>query len=215
MSRPKASVLLQLGCILAGAMFGAGVISAQTTNGFDANVGEAPRFSSTVYPGEIVGREQVLRQVIRSGTNEFVFILPYGLGTQNASDGSISLASQDQTYFVTIRMVGAPPLNSGIREGLQERIASQYGSVTNSEQFATMVADREGTGFELEQELPKVGTRLIRIVWVPFKAGLFEFALNADKRRAADAQGALDMILLTFRSNERGKIEIVKRSEKS
>jgi hypothetical protein len=215
MSRPNAVLPLGFGCILAGAMLGAGVVSAQTTNGLNASISEVPRFTSTVYPGELVGREQILRQVIRSGTNEFVFILPDGLGIQTASDGTIALTSPDQSYFVTIRIAGAPPLNSGIREALQERIASQYGGVTNSEEFATMVADREGTGFALEQELPKVGTRLIRIVWVPFKAGLFEFALNADKRRAADAQGALDMILLTFRSNERGKIEIVKRSEKS
>lgn len=42
-----------------------------------------------------------------------------------------------------------------------------------------------------------------------------EFTLNASNTSAAAAQAALDMVLLTFRSNERGKIEIVRRSDKT
>jgi hypothetical protein len=53
------------------------------------------------------------------------------------------------------------------------------------------------------------------MVWVPFKAGLLEFSLNADGGSASAGQGALDMILLTFRSDERGKVEIVRRSDKT
>ena len=42
-----------------------------------------------------------------------------------------------------------------------------------------------------------------------------EFVLNADTKNAVAGRAALDMILLTFRSNERGGLEIVERSDKS
>ena len=92
---------------------------------------------------------------------------------------------------------------------------SQYAQASGLEEFTTTVADREGTGFQLRQELPKVSDRSIRVLWVPFKAGIMEFALNTDHKSASAAQGAFDMILLTFRSNERGKLEIVRRSDKT
>ena len=78
------------------------------------------------------------------------------------------------------------------------------------EEFTATVADREGTGFQLRQELPKWVTGLSAFSGCRFKAGVMEFALNADTKSASAGQAAFDMILLTFRSNERGKLEIVR-----
>jgi hypothetical protein len=162
-----------------------------------------------------VGHEQVIRQLITSGTNKFVFVVPNGLRTETAPEGMIGLASGDMSYYVSLRIVAPTPVNPAISEALHERITSQYAGASSLEEFTASVADREGTGFQLRQELPKVGGRLIRILWVPFKAGVMEFALNADARNAAAGRAALDMILLTFRSNERGRLEIVQHSDKS
>jgi hypothetical protein len=163
----------------------------------------------------LVGREQVIRQFISSGTNEFVFVVPDGLRRQTAPEGMIVLTAGDMSYFMSLRIVAPPPVKPGIREALQDRIAGKYAGAKSLEEFTVSVADRAGTGFQLRQELPELGNRLVRILWVPFKAGVMEFALNADAKNAAAGRAALDMILLTFRSNERGRLEIVERSDKS
>ena len=162
-----------------------------------------------------MGHEQVIRQFIRSGTNEFVFVVPDGVRTQTAPEGVIVLTAGDTSYFVCLRIAAPLPANPEIREALQERITTQYAGASSLEGFTASVADRGGTGFQLRQELPGVGGRLVRILWVPFAAGVMEFALNADARNATAGRAALDMILLTFRSNERGRLEIVERSDKS
>lgn len=162
-----------------------------------------------------MGDEQVIREFLRSGTNEFMFVVPEGLRTKTAPDGMIVLITGDMSYYVSLRLVAPPPANPELKEVLRERIASQYAHVSSLEGFTTTVADREGTGFQLRQALPGAGGRLIRILWVPFEAGVLEFALNADNNSAPAGQGAFDMILLTLRSNERGRIEIVRRSDKT
>jgi hypothetical protein len=166
-------------------------------------------------PGELVGHEQVIRQFIRSGTNEFLFVVPDGLRTWTTPEGAMVLTAGDMSYHVCLRIAAPLPAKPEIREALQERIAGQYAGAKSLEGFTVGVADREGTGFQLLQEVPELGNRLVRVLWVPFKAGVIEFALNADTRNAAAGRAALDMILLTFRSNERGRLEIVERSDKS
>ena len=215
MSHRRTLFRFRLAGALAGAtLFSAGVF-AQTPNGFFWSTNQTPGLAVTLQPGELVGHEQVIREFIRSGTSEFMFVVPEGLGSKTPSAGMIVLTSCDMRYYVSIRIAGPSPTNSGLKEALRERIASQYPHLSGLDAFTTTVADQEGTGFQLRQALPGVGGRLIRIIWVPFEAGVLEFALNADNNSASAGKGALDNILLTFRSNERGKLEIVKRSDKT
>jgi hypothetical protein len=195
-------------------LFAANVLG-QTAEAFIAGSNQPPRLAVKLCPGEFVGHEQVIRQFLKSGTNEFVFVVPEGLRTETAPGGMIALTCGDMSYYVTLRIVAPAPASLGTREALQAQIAGQYGGASSLEEFAASVADREGNGIQLRQDLPNVGSRLVRVLWVPFTAGLMEFALNADTKNAAAGRAALDMILLTFRSNERGRLEIVERSDKS
>jgi hypothetical protein len=215
MSHRSSLLRFPLAGFLAAAALLAADVLGQTAEGFFAGSNQPPRLAVKLCPGELVGHEQVIRQFIRSGTNEFVFVVPDGLRTETAPERMIALTSGDMSYFVSLRIVAPPPVNPGTREALQERITSQYAGASSLEEFTASVADREGTGFQLRQELPRVGSRLIRILWVPFKAGVMEFALSSDTKNAEAGRAALDMILLTFRSNERGRLEIVERSDKS
>ncbi len=215
MSHPKSLRRRRLVGTLAGVwLFCAGVV-AQPRDGLVGDTNQTPQLAVTLLPGEVVGHEQVFRELIRGGTNEFMFVVPDGLRTDRPSQGTIALTSRDLRYFVSIRTAGLPPTHLGLKEALREQIASQYPGLSRLEEYTATVADREGTGFQLRQERRNVGSRSIRILWVPFNAGVLEFTLNADSTSAVAGQGALDMILLTFRSNERGKIEIVRRSDKT
>ena len=205
----------RLAGLLAAALLLAADAWCQTAGDFGASSNQPPKLVVRLCPGELVGHEQVIRQFISSGTNEFVFVVPDGLRIQSAPEGGIVLTARDMSYYVCLRIAAPLPTNPGIGEALQKRITSQYAGASSLEGFTVNVADRRGTGFQLRQELPGVGSRLVRLLWVPFKAGVMEFALNADAKSAAAGRAALDMILLTFRSNERGRLEIIERSDKS
>jgi hypothetical protein len=125
------------------------------------------------------------------------------------------MISRDMTYSVSVRIIEPAPPQPGLAEALAEQIARQYPHSSSLETFTTVVADREGAGVQLRQTLTGLNARIVRILWVPFKAGLVEFALNADSSCASAGQAALDTVLLTFRSNEGGKLTIIRRSDKT
>ena len=215
MSHHRSLLRFPLGGFLVATLLFAADGWCQTAGGFVTSSNQPPKLLVRLCPGEFVGHEQVIRQFIRSGTNEFVFVVPDGLRTQTLPEGAIVLTAGDMSYHLGLRIAAPLPAKSNIREALQERIAGRYAGAKSLEGFTASIADREGTGFQLRQEVPGLGNRLVRILWVPFKAGMMEFALSADAKNAAAGRAALDMILLTFRSNERGRLEIVKRSDKS
>jgi hypothetical protein len=215
MSRPKAQLRCRFAYVLAGALFWTAAIEAQTGNGFSSGTNQAPALAFTPLPGELVGHEQVVRELIKSGTNEFMFVVPEGLRIEAPREGRLLLISPDLKWYVSIRIVEPPPANLALKQVLREQIAARYPGASSLEEFAATVAEQGGSGFQLWQKLPGLGPRRISILWVPFRAGILEFALNTDSDSASASRGALDMILLTFRSNERGKIEIVRRPDKT
>ena len=201
--------------VLAGAMVLAADTVAQTANSLVLENNPAPALALTLQPGEMVGQQQIMRALLKSGTNQFLFVVPEGLGIQNVDEGKIVLSSRDMKYYASVRIVAPRPAADGLKEALQEAIAGLYPGVSHLEEFAATVANREGIGACLRQESPGVALRQVRILWVPFKAGVVEFTLVAQSDNLRAAQGAFDMILLTFRSNEGGRLEYVRRSDKS
>lgn len=207
--RCRSAATLAATTILAVVGFG------QPADGLIASSNPPHAVAITLRPGEHVGNEQVIRQFIRIGTNEFVFVLPGEMRRNSTPDGTTVLTSWDMTYFLTVRLKAPPSPPLGLSEALREHIANQYAGASSLEDYTACVADHEGAGFQFWQSLPNVGPRLIRILQVPFRAGVMEFVLNADARNAKTGQAALDMILLTFRSNEHGPLETIQRSDKS
>jgi hypothetical protein len=196
-------------------MLWAATVVSQTNYGPGLGTNQTPELAVALLPGELVGQEQVFRGLIKNGTNEFMFVVPEGFRTEAPGEGRILLIRQDMKCYVSIRIAEPLPTNPELKEVLREQIASQYPRASSLSEFTATVANRKGAGFELRQELPGVAPRRVSILWVPFKAGVLEFALYADSDSASAGRAAFDMILVTFRSNERGEIEIVIRSDKT
>lgn len=188
---------------------------AQIPDSFGLRTNPPPSLAVTFLPGETIGSEQVIRALIRIGTNEFMFVMPEGMQSQTPNESTIVLTARDMNWYVSIRILGPSPAKAGLKETLREQLAREYPQVNNPEEFTTTVADREGAGLQLRVALPEVGDRSIRTVWVPFQAGVLEFKLHAKQAVASAAQRDFDTILLTFRSNERGRIEVLERSDKT
>lgn len=173
------------------------------------------RLQVSVQPGEFVGRERVLRELVKFGTNEFLFVIPEDARPETSKSDTVVVASRDSTYYVTFRISPSLPAEADLQRVVKDWVVDHYSNARNMESFSTTVAERRGEGLSLEQQQSAVGARIIKILWVPFKGGTLEFTLNADAKQASAAESAFSAILLTFRSNERGKLEIIRRSERT
>jgi hypothetical protein len=189
-------------------------VSAQviTTNSSGSRVQD---LQVSFQPGEFVGHGRVLREFIKIGTNEFLFVVPEGSRPETLKGDALVVTSRDSTYYLTFRMAGSLAAEGDLNQSLKCRVADQYPNARNVEPFSTTVANRVGEGLSLKQGRPGVGSRFIKVLWVPSKAGVLEFTLNTDSTNAPAAELAFSSMLLTFRSNERGKLEIVRRSERT
>jgi len=211
MSLPKLPHCSPVPALLVLAALLAGNAAAQTL----ASNPPPAKATMTLRAGEMVGNEQIIRQFIRAGANEFAFVLPAEVRPDETPEGAPVLASRDRSYYLSVRLTTPSHPLPELRQTLKERVASQYPDALNLEDYTAWADGHEGAGFQLQQRQPQVGIRLIRILQVPFKAGVMEFILNADARNALAGQAALEMVLLTFSSNEHGPLEIIPRSDKT
>jgi hypothetical protein len=200
--------------LAAAVLFGAGA-AAQTTNSSLSSPSPTDGAAITLVPGEVVGNEQVIRALVRNGTNQFIFVVPDGLRGQVKAEGTFVMISRNMGYSVSVRVIEPAPPQPRLAEALEEQIRREYPQANSLAAFTTTVADQQGTGIQVRQTLAGLRPRLVRVLWVPLRAGLIEFTLDADNTYAATAQAALDMVLLTFRSNEGGRVSIVRRSDKT
>jgi hypothetical protein len=213
---PKSRFHLRLAGCLAGALLLLKDAVAQTGNDVTSRTNLTAGLHLGLLPGEFVGREQVIRARLRSGSDhEFIFVVPDDLRAEALPGGGVVMVSRDLRYSVAIRLVQPSPAGSELRAALLNWIATQYGQTNTLEEFMASVAQREGIGFQFRHELRQVGARRMSFIWVPFKAGVMEFVFNADERCPSACRAAFDVVLLTFRSNESGKLEIIKRSDKT
>lgn len=179
--------------------------------------GEPLLFTARAQAGETVGNETVTRVFVQLGTNQFVFVKPLDLQTEDSNPGGLMLTSEDARYFIKFRILQADPSEPASRqtEACKEKALAAFSRPSNIENFNFSVAGREGFGLQFLHELPSVGERLTKVLWVPCKAGILEFTLTTTPGQVRTASQALNELLLTFRSNERGKLEIIRRSEQS
>jgi hypothetical protein len=180
-----------------------------------ANPGQAVALTYELEPGERLGREQVIRGRIKCGTNEYLFVLPEGLRADAKPDGALVLSRWDAHYFVRIGVVSLTPGGPGFSEALAQQLTNRHTAARELSAITATVAGHAGCGYQFLERLPGMEDRLERTLWVPFNAGMLEFKLSTSSSQSAEAQAAFDLVLVSFRSNEQGKIQIVRRSESS
>jgi hypothetical protein len=200
--------------LLAGALFLCAAAPAQTWIS-NQPVSQSLALKVAFEPGESFGGRQIIRERIRCGTNEFLFVVPEDMRSETRQDNTVVLTSLDATFYMTLRITGPLPAETDEDQARLEWVAGHFPNSTNIEKFAASVGGKPGQGMQLRYASPGGGNRLARILWVPCNAGILEFILNADAEKAKTAQQLFDTVLLTFRSNEQGKIEILHFSERS
>ncbi len=198
--------------MMATAMLAPAVVRGQPT-GPRTIPGDALPLLARVEPGETVGNETVKRVFVGLGTNEFVFVMPPDLHPEDARPGIVILASDDAGYAVTLQLLqaGGSDASTAEAEACEKRMLAKFLNPRQVERFTFSVAGRQGVGLQALHDL-SVGERLTKTLWVPCGAGVLKFELTTTPEQAGRATQAMDQVLLTFRSNERGKLEIIRRS---
>ena len=174
-------------------------------------------FSVIVQPGEFVGATQITRDLIQCGTNQFSFVLPPELSTDRLEPRSLRLISGDGRFYLTFRLLGTEPAESeaSAAEARKARALGEHPHTGSVEEFPVTVANRSGYGLAFRERQTGIGERRVRLAWVPCKAGTLEFTLNSDPKIVATALRAFESLLLTFRSNETGRLEVIRFSAES
>jgi hypothetical protein len=199
----------------------AAVVSALLLPAGVAPAGDSPGQQETVQPrmleaaiqnGEIVGWEQVRRVFVTCGTNEFVFVAPYGLRI-DANPAMVTVVSADSTYFLTFRILRAADADPNLEnlDSYRELVFNRFPGAKVVEEYSKSAAGRNGPAFELRVKIASGVERAVWVALIPSAAGVLEFTLNADLSKSTDAKQAFNSGLRTFRSNENGKLEITTR----
>jgi hypothetical protein len=173
---------------------------------------EPRTFGAEVRNGEIVGWQQVRRVFVTCGTNEFIFVAPYGLRTDSNPD-RVTLVSSDYRYFLAFRILSTAVADSdpGNPDFHRELLLNQFPGATVIEESSKTVAGRNGPAFGLRVKIAGGVERAVCVALIPSAAGVLEFSVNADLSKSSEAMNAFNSLLRTFRSNESGKLELAAR----
>src|ERR1035438_6535696 len=106
MSRPRSLRPFRLAAPAGGAMLFAAGVFAQPRSSSVLETNSTPALAVTLQAGEYLGQQQVIRGIIASGTNTFMFVVPEGLRAAPSDEGRVVLTSRDGRCFLYIGIVG-------------------------------------------------------------------------------------------------------------
>jgi hypothetical protein len=162
-----------------------------------------PAFGVSVYKGEIVGSEQIQRVMITSGTNEFLLISPPYMNVDATKANKIAFHPTDEKFHLIVRMSQSSPVSYA------QLIENQYPGAKILGESSEVVDGRNIPVFDVLWKISGVPERTVRVAFVSTPAGLLEFNQISETGKTAEAQEAFTGLLNGFRSNRKGKIQIV------
>jgi hypothetical protein len=165
----------------------------------------------TIKKGELVGTEQIQRALITVGTNQFMIVAPGDARVSVPTPDRVTFIPTDYHYYLSFRVLNvaeAPPdtLTADFYRG---QLQSQYPGASIVTESSEMALNHSGPAFDLRWTTAAGEVELVRVAYIPCRAGVLEFSLLVDRKKNNEAQCNFRGLLITCRSNENGKIEIV------
>ena len=159
----------------------------------------------------------VPRAYVTTGTNQFAFLVPEGFRVDASNPETILLIKTDYSCFLTFRIVG--PATAGTTDlkpdSCRELLSNRFPGAKIADVFSLAAANHGGPAFNLQWTNASGVAQSARVAFIPSAAGLLEFSLVASPGRFPAGQPPFNSLLLTFRTNEGGKLEIIPPSNKS
>jgi hypothetical protein len=177
---------------------------------------QTPVLEASLKNEEIVGSEQVRRAYVTFGTNTFAFVVPSNFRMDASNSDKIVLVNQEADCFLTFRIVDAVPAQMAEKQTEYYRalLAERYPDANTLDEFYQSAANNSGPAFDLQWRNSNSVTQAVRTAFIPSAAGVLEFSLLAPSTKFEEGRSFFNSFLLLFRSNENGKLEIARLSDK-
>lgn len=156
------------------------------------------------------------RAYITAGTNKFAFLLPDSFRLSQSDAQKVSMVKRDGSCIISVRVIGLTSSAIKSFDGAAARalLAEEHPDAMISTEFGMSAADASGPAFEILWGAGAMA-RASRIGFVPLRAGVLEFSVDASPKNLAPSLGDLNYVVLTFRaSDENGKLAATPLSDR-
>ena len=128
------------------------------------------------------------------------------------------LSDPNYNWYLAIRIVA--PLPSRVDGSVQTEYARdillrQHPGAKISDEFSLSAANSPGPAFDAQWEGVSGTVQSTRVAFIPFPVGILEFSLLSKPEKFTQGKYFLNFLLLTFRSNEGGNLDMPVFSGKS
>jgi hypothetical protein len=164
---------------------------------------------------ETLADKPLNRAYLQSGTNRFAFIVPAGYRLDASKPDKVVLSNEDYSCMIVLRLFqGQYPVQKLDFNTCREWVISHYRNARVMEEFSQGAGGSRGPAFDLQWTNSAGVAQFTRIAYVPSAAGVWEFSLVTKSAEFAQGQYFLSCVMLSFRSNERGELRVLRLSDK-
>ncbi len=156
------------------------------------------------------------RAYITAGTNKFAFLLPDGFRLSQSDAQKVSMVKNDGSCVISVKVISlaASAIKSFDGAAARGLLAEEHPDANITTEFGMTAANANGPAFEILWGSGALA-RASRVGFVPLRAGVLEFSLDAGPKNLAPSLGDLNYVVVTFRaSDESGKLEATPLSDK-
>lgn len=192
------------------AVWGAYLI-VSTARGADAyTIGgsEATPLQVSIKRGELIGHNQVQRAFVTSGTNEFLMVVPGGARASLAKPDQLTIVPTDYGYYLSFRIIAFASTEASSSNYYRDLILTRYPGAKIIETSSEGAGGHAGPAFDLQWTTTGGVDQLVRVAFIPSAAGVLEFTLIVDEKKSAEGQSNFRDLLMNFRSNESGRLQV-------
>ena len=158
---------------------------------------------------EIVGSQPIARVYVTSGTNQFAFAVPPGYQADASNPRRVTITSADLSITLTFCLAeqGSAAQPEDTPGACRDVLLERYRGAKICSESSKRAAGRDGPAFDLTWSNPGGTEEALRVAFVPSPAGVMEFMAKSSPDKFDQSRYALNFLMLSFRSNEHGKLE--------
>lgn len=207
------SALIWPSLVLAGGLLRAAPVTSCETQGATNRYALSAETRHEEGPGLLPAD----RAYLRSGTNQFSFLIPAGWKLETWGDGRAAVVTRDYACRIVFGLA-RPPVRAGEElnpDACAQWVLAEYPQASILKQVPAMADSRAGPAYEVQ--LPRsIGTASRgEIAFIPSRAAILEFSLVCIPERFEAARRQLHTLLLTFRASDaRGELHISPLSDR-
>lgn len=163
-------------------------------------------------PGQI----PTTRAYITAGTNKFAFLVPDEFKLASSDPQRVILMKGDGSCLISVRVIGPKPGSDKPFDAAAAKVLvnEEHPDALITSELGVFVEGVSGPAFEIQWGAGAL-TRATRVGFIPLRAGLLEFSVDASPKNLGPSLGDFNYVILTFRaSDEHGQLAATPLSDR-